>query len=409
MRVQLFTGKGGVGKTTLAAAAATALAAAGGKVLVVSTDQAHSLGDVLDAELGAEPVEVVSGLYASHVDSRALVDRAWVGLRQHLHTVMAASGVDEVAAEELTVLPGVEELLALLEVADLARGGPWETVLVDCAPTAETLRLLALPEAVAGYLERLFPAHRRVVRGVLAGMAGGRSTLAGWDAAADAVSRLIERAAALRALLADQEVTGVRLVLTPQRVVLAETRRTLTALALLGIRVDGLLVNRLVPAPPAAGTGPALRWLRARRAEQDAVLAELSDCGLPVHPVGYREAEPVGLAALAELGSELGSEVGSGLFEDGSGRTTPLGTVRRLRGSGRDPDGEFELTIALPLASATTVDLARVGDELAVTVDGRRRLLELPSVLRRCEVVGARRGQDGLRVTFRPDPQAWLQ
>ena len=405
MRVQLFTGKGGVGKTTLAAAAATALATAGGKVLVVSTDRAHSLGDVLDTQLGAEPLEVTRGLYAAHVDSRALVDSAWVGLRQHLHTVMAASGVDEVAAEELTVLPGVEELLALLEVADLARGGPWETVLVDCAPTAETLRLLALPEAVAAYLERLFPAHRRVVRGVLAGLAGGRSTLAGWDAAADAVSRLIERAAALRALLADQEVTGVRLVLTPQRVVLAETRRTLTALALLGIRVDGLLVNRLVPAPPAAGTGPALRWLRARRAEQDAVLAELSDCGLPVHPVGYCDAEPVGLAALAELGSE----VGSGLFEDGSGRHTPLGTVRRVRGSGRDLDGEFELTIALPLAAATPVDLVRVGDELAVTVDGRRRLLELPPVLRHCEVVGARRGQDGLRVTFRPDPQAWLR
>lgn len=415
MRVQLFTGKGGVGKTTLAAAAATALAAAGGKVLVVSTDQAHSLGDVLDAQLGAEPVEVTRGLYAAHVDSRVLVDRAWAGLRQHLHTIMAASGVDEVAAEELTVLPGVEELLALLEVADLARGGPWETVLVDCAPTAETLRLLALPEAVAGYLERLFPAHRRVVRGVLAGLAGGRSTLAGWDAAADALSRLIERAAALRALLADQEVTGVRLVLTPQRVVLAETRRTLTALALLGIRVDGLLVNQLVPAPPALATAapaaaaragePAMRWLRARRAEQDAVLAELSECGLSVHPVGYRDVEPVGLAALAELGSE----VGSGLFESGSGRRTPLGAVRRVSGSGRDPDGEFELTIALPLPAAAPVDLVRVGDELAVTVDGRRRLLGLPPVLRRCEVVGARRGPDGLRVTFRPDPEAWLR
>jgi arsenite/tail-anchored protein-transporting ATPase len=414
LRVQLFTGKGGVGKTTLSAATATRMASAGRKVLVVSTDPAHSLADVLDVPLGAEPTEVAAnGLFAAHVDARRLVDREWARLREHLATIMAGAGVDEVAAEELSVLPGVEELLALAEVAELASGGPWEVVLVDCAPTAETLRLLALPEAIAGYLERLFPAHRRMVRGMLAGLAGGRSTVDRWDAAADALSRLIERAQSLRAMLTDPRTTSVRLVLTPERVAAAETRRTLTTLALLGIRVDGLVVNRLVPAPSPTGSGAAVRWLRARHAEQEAVLAELEGClglgghagGLPVRTVGHRAAEPVGFAALEELGGEL-DEVDGERDDDPRG---PLLSVRRRSGAGRDVDAEFELVLALPLAPDAAVDLARIGDELAVTVDGRRRLLALPPVLRRCAVTGADRHDGGLRVLFRPDPGVWLR
>ncbi|HEY0636043.1 MAG TPA: ArsA family ATPase, partial [Pseudonocardiaceae bacterium] len=272
MRLLLFTGKGGVGKTTLAAATGTRLAAAGRKVLVVSTDPAHSLADALDTPLGADPAEVpgCEGLYAAQVDALRLLDGAWAQLRTHLGALLAGAGVDEVAAEELTVLPGVEELLALTEVVELARHGPWEVVLVDCAPTAETLRLLALPDALAGYLEKLFPAHRRVLRGVLP-RAG-----AGWAAAAEALSRLAERLQTLRAALTDPAVTGVRLVLTPERVVLAEVRRTLTALALLGIAVDGVLANRLVPAVAPSARGAAAGWMRARRAEQDEVLAALA-------------------------------------------------------------------------------------------------------------------------------------
>ncbi|MER2092729.1 MAG: ArsA family ATPase, partial [Saccharopolyspora rectivirgula] len=171
MRILLFTGKGGVGKTTLAAATAAHVASRGGKVLVVSTDPAHSLGDAFGVALGAEPAEVRSSsqglaLHAAEVDTRSLVDDAWGELREHLRTLLQGAGVEEVAAEELTVLPGVEDLLALTEVHRLAVSGEWDAVLVDCAPTAETLRLLALPEALANYLERLFPAHRRAVRGL---------------------------------------------------------------------------------------------------------------------------------------------------------------------------------------------------------------------------------------------------
>ncbi|MDX3664233.1 ArsA family ATPase [Streptomyces sp. ID05-26A] len=399
-RVLLFTGKGGVGKTTLSAATAASLAAHGRKALVVSTDPAHSLGDALDVRLGAEPSEVdgSDGLFACQIDPRGLVDEAWGDLRGHLRTVLAGAGVDELDAEELTVLPGVEELLALAEVRRLAASGPWEVVVVDCGPTAETLRLLSLPEAFAGYLERLFPTHRRVVRGLLAGVAG-TGTVEKWDATADALSRLAERLDALRSMLTDASSCSVRLVLTPERVVAAETRRTLTALALQGIRVDSVIANRLVPSPGAA-RGAAATWLRTRRHEQDAVLAELTGIG-EIRTVDHRASEPVGVPALLEVAEQLygdsdplpGAAVAESLLE--------------VSGSGRGLDARYSLRIALPLADDTELDLARVGDDLALTVDGRRRLVALPSLLRRCIVTGAEMDSGGVTVGFRPDPSLW--
>jgi len=293
----LFTGKGGVGKTTLAAATAARLARSGRKTLVVSTDPAHSLGDALEADLGGEPVELSTGLHAAHVDSRALLDSSWGTLQEHLRTVLAGAGVDELVADELTVLPGVEDLLALGAVRRAAESGPWEVVVVDCAPTAETLRLLGLPEALSGYLERLFPAHRRAVRGLLAGLSGGgRDQLPAWDRTIDALDGLAEQLVGLRALLADEQ-TSIRLVLTPERVVAAETRRTLTALALHGLRVDTLVANRVQPRPPASLRGPASA-ARARRRRWPAARASrrrrwppppaAPAAGPPSAPVGPR-------------------------------------------------------------------------------------------------------------------------
>jgi arsenite-transporting ATPase len=414
MRMVLFTGKGGVGKTTLAAATAAHLARSGRKALVVSTDPAHSLGDALEADPGAEPVEVdgVGGLFAAHVDSRALLEGAWGRLREHLATVLVGAGVDDVVADELTVLPGVEELLALAAVRRLATGdgaqsGPWDVVVVDCAPTAETLRLLALPEAVGGYVERLFPAHRRAVRDLLGGLSRDRAgrDARRWARTAEALDGLVEELAGLRALLASPH-TGIRLVLTPERVVAAETRRTLTALGLLGLHVDGLVVNRLVPVPAPDDDGPAARWMRDRAAGQSVVLADVDRLGLPMRTVEHTAAEPTGVDPLLALGEQLWAG------DDPAAEREPgavLLALRRTAGAGRSADSEFELVLHLPGAAAGPLDLARIGDELAVTAAGVRRLVALPAVLRRCTVTRARLDGDDLRVTFRPDPAQWLR
>ncbi|GAA3530298.1 ArsA family ATPase [Amycolatopsis ultiminotia] len=383
MRILLFTGKGGVGKTTLAAATALALAGRGRKTLVVSTDPAHSLGDAFGSPLGTEPSEVdvrgdgtAAGLWAAQVDSRSLADRTWYELRGELRAVLSGAGLDLLDAEELTVLPGVDELLALGEVRRLATQGPWDTVVVDCGPTAETLRLLALPEAVSGYLTRGYGGRRRRI--------------------ADSVRRLGAHLDALRELLTDPGVTTVRLVLTPERVVVAEARRTLTSLALRGIAVDGLIVNRLMPAP-GFWRGSAANWLRTRRAQQDAVLGELVTVGLgPGEParVEHRASEPVGPAALRQLAREL---YGSRDPLSGNGKpVTPLLRVQAV-------DDGFRLRVAIPLEHGSTVDLARVDDDLAITVDGFRRLVALPETLRPCRITGAESDADGLVVSLAGD------
>lgn len=410
MRVMLFAGKGGVGKTTLAAATAAALGAAGRKTLVVSTDPAHSLADALDVPLEAEPSEVDGSVSASQLDTRALVDVAWDQLRTHLGAVLAGVGVDEMIAEELTVLPGLEELLALSEVQRMARSGPWEVVVVDCAPTAESLRLLALPQAAARYLERLFPTHRRLVRGLLTGLAGEGSSSQRRDAAMDALGRLAERLEALAALLCDPQTTGLRLVLTPERVVAAETRRAVMTLTLQRIRVEGLVANRLVPAVPPTARGAAAAWLRTRRGEQDAVLAALRRDlpGLPMRTVGHRAQEPVGLPALLELADELyHGEVDPLANPDTTAGQPPLVAVQR--GGGTGLESEYLLRLAVPLLDEADPELARVGDDLAVTAGGHRRLVTLPSVLRRCLVTGAEVDPAGLLVRFRPDPSVWMR
>ncbi|WP_436495707.1 ArsA family ATPase [Actinokineospora sp. HUAS TT18] len=374
MRILLFTGKGGVGKTTLAAATAARLAASGRKALVVSTDPAHSLADAFGVSLGTEPSEVDTSLYAAHVDARALVDRSWPQLRAQLRGVFAGAGIADLDAEELTVLPGVDELLALSEVARLAETGPWEVVVVDCGPTAETLRLLALPEAIAGYLDRSF-------RGVLPGL----------RSAAESVRTLAEHLAGLRTVLTDPETTSVRLVLTPERLVVAETRRTLAALALRGVHVDALIANRLVP-KSRLWQGPAAKWLRVRRSEQDAVLSELdASTPLSLHVVEHRAAEPIGAAPLLDLADELyaGIDPLDGLRRPG----VPLLSV--------EADGaDYLLTVSLPLSEGSDLDLVRVDDDLAVTVDGVRRLVALPLMLRRYTVIDAEADGAGLVLRF---------
>lgn len=407
MRVVLFTGKGGVGKTTLAAATAALLAASGRKVLAVSTDPAHSLGDAFEAELGGEPIELDPGLFAAHVDTRTLLDGAWARLQDHLGTLLAGAGVDELMADELTVLPGVEDLLALGEVRRLAESGMWEVVVVDCGPTAETLRLLGLPEALSTYLERLFPAHRRAVRGLISGLAAGREAQPAWDRAVGALDALAEQLQGLRRLLADEDTTSIRLVLTPERVVAAETRRTLTALALHGLRVDGLVANRMVPEAPSSLRGPAGRWLRERYTEQSAVLADLKALPVPLRAAEHTAAEPTGLPALRELAAALYGTDDPAAPPDAP--AAPLLQVNRTAGSGTSLESAFELVLRLPGVAGGPVDIVRLDDDLVVTTGGTRRMIALPSVLRRCTVTGAHVTGDDLRVAFVPDPAVWLR
>ncbi|MCU1692053.1 MAG: arsenic transporter ATPase [Frankiales bacterium] len=392
MRVLLFTGKGGVGKTTVAAATAACAAARGHKVLVVSTDPAHSLGDAFGVPLSGVPTEVEPGLYGLQVDAQAAFERSWRDVQRYLTGLLERAGVDALQAEELTVLPGAEEVLALLEVRRQVTTGPWDLVVVDCAPTGETLRLLALPEALRWYVDKVFPAQRRALRAVRPLLHRVAGPTVPEDDVFDAVTALHRELAEVREVLT-APTTTVRLVLTPEAVVVAEARRTLTSLALYGYRVDGLVANRVFP----SGTGDAWLqgWADAQATQLEAITADAG--GLPVTVSPYRSGEPVGVAALLALGQEL------------HGDADPVDAAvsgEELVRVERSPDG-FVLSLALPLARSSELDLARSGDELVVTVAGHRRVLALPSALCRCTVAGAVLAEGRLAVRFEPDPDLW--
>jgi arsenite-transporting ATPase len=395
MRIILFTGKGGVGKTTTASATALRLADRGIKTLLLSTDIAHSLSDALAVELTDEPVEVAPSLWAVQIDTQGRFEAAWRDVQAFLIDMLARGGVDPITADELTVLPGVDEVLALLAVRELALTGNWDALVVDCAPTAETLRLLALPEALTWYLDRVFPVHRRIAKGMrpIATLLGRGEALPP-DTLFDALLRLNDELASVRQLLGDPKITSVRLVLTPESVVAAEARRMFTALALYGYSVDLVVANRVFPAGDD-------EWRNGWAAAQQRQLAAIRDsfAALPVRELPYRPAEPIGAGALREVADELYGVL------PGADPAAPTAAAELLR---VEPVGdEFVLHLALPLAERAEVDAVRAGDDLVVSVGPNRRVLTLPSVLRRCTVGGGEFDGRELRVRFRPDPQLW--
>jgi len=401
MRVLLFTGKGGVGKTTTAAATAVRAARSGVKTLVMSTDAAHSLGDTLGVELGdgEGPREVEPGLAALQVSAQHLVGGSWRVVQDYLLSVLSTLGVDAVVAEELTRLPGAEEVAALLELRAQVESGPWDLVVVDCAPTAETLRLLALPEALAWHLERLLPAQRGLIRTLRPAAAAAAGVPLPEPEVLEAVTGWHRQMRHVQRILTDPQ-TSVRLVLTPERVVIAESRRTWTSLSLYGFGVDAVVVNRLFPDAAAdAGRPTPDAWRTAWNAAQREGLLEVHDsfAGLPVVRTPYLPAEPIGPDALAALAEA----------QERDGVDDLLAPVAH-RGMTVERNGaEFELVLPLPLAHARDLSLQRRDDELLVAVGEHRRVLTLPSALQRCVVQGASVRSGLLRVRFVPDEEVW--
>ncbi|OQZ89158.1 hypothetical protein BST11_19155 [Mycobacterium alsense] len=409
----MFVGKGGVGKSTLASATAVCDASAGRRVLVVSTDQAHSLGDVLGvpvppsgrgeavrvlADLETDAADAGGGLLdALALDTLALLEARWRGVVDTLDRRFADSELSTIAPEELSALPGVQEVLGLHAVGELAASGRWDRVVVDCASTADALRMLTLPATFGLYVERAWPRHRRL-------------SIAADDSRSAAVVELLERISAsvdgLNALLTDGELVTAHLVLTPERVVAAEAVRTLGSLALMGVRVEELIVNQVLTEDESyeyrnLPEHPAFYWYAERIAEQRVVLEELDaaigDVALVLTP--HLSGEPIGPKALAGL-------VDSARRRGGAPPPGPLRPVVDLE-SGSGLGSIYRMRLTLPQLDPRGLSLGRVDDDLIISAGGLRRRVKLASVLRRCTVLDAHLRGSELTVRFRPDPEVW--
>ncbi|MEV0437492.1 ArsA-related P-loop ATPase [Streptomyces spectabilis] len=387
MRTLLITGPGGAGRTTLAAATALAAARAGHRALVLSADPQDTLGTALGTPTGPRPSAVADGLTALRPDPDGSFRDDLLALQEHAGSALDLLGADRLDGEELTPLPGAEELALLRTLRAVGEGahGTYDTVVVDLPAAPRALALLALPEQLRRYLRRLLPPERQAARalrpvlGRLAGVPVPAASLyenaARWDA----------RLAAARSLL-DAPGTSVRLVVEPGPAAVDAVARTALGLALHGLRLDGVVANRVLP---EGGDAP---WLAALRAQQHKALAEW-DAAHPTHRVPHLGQDPRGLDDLVALRPAAPGPAPAPL-------DWPVTDARA-------EESRLIWTIPLPGAVRDDLGLVRRGDELVVTAGPFRRIVSLPSALRRCTVSGAGLRDGGLHVRFTPDPDLW--
>jgi arsenite-transporting ATPase len=386
MRVVLLTGKGGVGKTSLAVATALGAAAHGHRVFLLSTDVAHSLGDALGRRVGPRPVRVAEGVTAQEVEALAELDRSWSEIRAFLRELMRDEA-DELVAEELLVFPGLEELVALRAVREVEATGECDVCVVDCAPTGATLRMLRFPDALRIFMENFFDLKRRgarLVRPLLERLHAGH-----WvptEEVYDAFERLYRDVEDVRRILLDSDRTSARLVVNPARVVVAETRRSFAYLSLYGVATDAVLVNRVLPGDAASGY--FARWKERERSELSEIHASFPVAILeaPLFP-----AELVGPEALGRLAESVyGARDPAALLSRGR----PIRVEKRA--------GHARLEIDLPGASKEEVEVGVHGGDLVVRVRDAERWIALPDSLVGLRLSRVRLHAGVLEVGFQP-------
>lgn len=385
-RVLLYTGKGGVGKTTCAAATALRCAELGYRTIVLSTDSAHSLGDSLDMELGPEPTNIAPNLWAQETDVYYNLRKHWGTVQAWLSALLAWRGIDETLAEEMAILPGMEELSSLLWVNMHHESNDYDIVVVDCAPTAETLRLLAFPEDARWWLERILPLKKRVARVVNPVLESVMGIPTPGSDVFNQAEDLVRQLGRLRDLLADRQRASVRLVLNPERMVIREAQRTLTYLSLYGYGTDLVICNRVLP--NAVQDAYFTSWHETQKRHLQFIQEAFSP--IPIRRVPLFAQEAVGFAMLKQTSDALfADDDPQELYYDGRSHA-----VQR-------EDGGYVLDIEMPFGQKGNIDVVKRGDELTVRIGAYRRNIVLPTVLARLAPGTARLAERTLSIPFR--------
>ena len=395
-RTILYTGKGGVGKTSVAAATAVRCAAGGNRTLILSTDPAHSLSDSLQTQLGAEPTPVVANLDAAEIDAQHELSRHWAGVQDWFGQLLMRRGLDRISAEELTVPPGVDELFSLLRLREHHGEGRWDVIIVDCAPTGETLRLLSFPEAARWWLEKVVPFERAIVA---AAAPLARTVLdipLPTSAVFEDIQRLSANLIAMDQILRDTDHSTIRLVMAPDRMVIGEAMRTFTYLNLYGYLTDAVVVNKVFP----EDVGDYFARWRGLQSEQLELVRSAFE-PVPVLEAPYFDEEVIGLEMLAKLGETL---FGAGKQASTEAATDPAAILYdTITQSIESDEHGARLRLTIPFAKKEEIGLRQVGLELVVTAGGQRRTIMLPPTLAAYKPESATYLEGILEVTFSRD------
>ena len=384
-RIILYTGKGGVGKTTVAAATALKCARLGYKTIVVSTDPAHSLRDSFNKELGPEPKKIGENLFGQEIDVYYSVEKYWGKLTEYLQSLLGWMNVDDILAEEFSVFPGMEEISAFLWVNNHYHEADYDVIIVDSAPTGETLRLLSLPDIARWWLVKIFPIEKRVMRVIKPAIRVVSNMPLPEEKTYDAIEILFEKLDAIRQVLADPKVTSMRLVMNLENMVIKETQRAYTYLNLYGYPVDSLIINRTMPEELDHP------YFKKWRKKQEKYRKDIDDMfsPLPMFDAPLFSEEIQGLKALDKFSTEL---------FDHTDPTTIFYSEKQYKVVKNNDN--FEMQLKLPFVTKKEVELFHMGDELTIHIENQKRNIFLPNFLAKLEVKKANFEGDILKVVF---------
>jgi arsenite-transporting ATPase len=397
MRILLYTGKGGVGKTSVSAATAVRCAELGYRTAVLSTDPAHSLGDSFDRRIGSQLVELMPNLWGQEIDLLSQMDQYWGTVLSYLNALFAWQGMDSLVAEETAVLPGMEELASLLQITALADSGNYDVIIIDAAPTGSTLQLLSFPDMARWYIEKIFPFHRKTVQ--LARPVVKRITDMPLpdDDIFESIKELVGYLERMSQLLSDGDVSSMRIVLNPEKMVVKEAQRAYTYLNLYGYSVDAVVCNRVFPRELAD------HYFDIWKSAQAANLQLVHECfhPLPIFEIPLFDQEVTGVDMLRRMADTV---FGANPVRNGAGDPTGKYYVGKPQEIYRR-NGEYVLSIPLPLAEREDVNLHRsVFDELIVRIGNWKRNVALPTGLAKLDVSGAKYEGDRLNILFAAPP-----
>lgn len=383
-RIILFTGKGGVGKTTCAVATALKASQLGHKTLVMSSDPAHSLSDALDISLISEPTEVAPNLFAMEVDLFYSMKKYWGNIRQLLLLVFKWQGIDEIAAEELAAIPGMEEGSALLWVDQFFNSGEYDLIVIDMAPTGETLTFLTLPQVTEWWITKAFPFQKLAIKSV--GYAVRKTTGIPLDKGYKELKEIFAKLKSTQEILSDPKISSIRLVMNPEKMVLQESRRAYTYLQMYGYGVDAVIVNRIIP--PETGKAPGWEGYLATQAKYLEEI-EQSFAPLPIFKLYHQQKEVFGLELLEKISEEIygDSDPVRIFYQD---------QIYKVE----EKNGEYWLTIKMPFAGTGSVEASQYGDQLVIQIKNRRQHYFLPKFLTYFKMKEASLDDGFLKVNF---------